>query len=354
MLGAVVRGLSWLAGKAMQPLVWAFQGLYRMLDRMYTPLLRRSLYRRWLVLVLAAGTFAGALFLLPRLGYELIPQLSQGEFVVEVRLPPGAPLAQTDAVILRVQEAAETLDGVALTYSVAGTGNRLDASPVDAGEHTGQLNVNLGEQATRLEEDRAMATMRRTLEEVPGVAYKFSRPALFSFARPLEVEIVGYDLDRLAAVAEQVQRAMEDSPRFADVRSTVEAGNPEIQIIFDHERAARLGLVVRDIADTVVAKVRGEIATRYTWRDKKIDVLVRTVDTRDSSLTEVENLIVNPASDRPVPLKAVAEVRTALGPAEIRRADQERVAIISANIASGDLAGAAQTVRDILAATPMP
>ena len=60
----------------------------------------------------------------------------------------------------------------------------------------------------------------------------------------------------------------------------METGNPEVQILFDQERAANLGLSVRDIADRVVAKVRGELATRYTWRDRKIDVLVRSVDER--------------------------------------------------------------------------
>ncbi len=136
------------------------------------------------------------------------------------------------------------------------------------------------------------------------------------------------------------------------MRSTVEQGNPEIQIVFDQERAARLGLVVRDVADVVVAKVRGEVATRYTWRDKKIDVLVRSVDTRDASVDEVRNLIINPGSERPVPLEAVADIRLAVGPAEIRRADQYRVAIISANTAYGDLAAATQEVEQILAGIP--
>ena len=63
--------------------------------------------------------------------------------------------------------------------------------------------------------------------------------------------IAGFDLDQLSTYAGQLQRALADSPRFADVKSTVEAGNPEIQILFDQERAARLGLVVRDVADVV-------------------------------------------------------------------------------------------------------
>jgi HAE1 family hydrophobic/amphiphilic exporter-1 len=115
-----------------------------------------------------------------------------------------------------------------------------------------------------------------------------------------------------------------------------------------------LGLVVRDVADVVVSKVRGEVATRYTWRDKKIDVLVRSVDTRKASVEEIRQLIVNPASDRPIPLSAVADIRTAMGPAEIRRHNQARVAVISANLNYGDLSSAAEEVEAILAATPLP
>jgi hydrophobic/amphiphilic exporter-1 (mainly G- bacteria), HAE1 family len=352
--GGVVAGIAWLTSRIMRPLVWVFQGFYRLAARIYAPLLAASLRHRWLVLLVAAAAFASSIVLAPRLGYELLPQLAQGEFAVDVRLPAGAPLAETDAAIQRLQALTTDLPGIALTYSVAGTGNRLDASPVDAGEHTGQLNVKLSPGASREDEARTIAALRGSLERMPGVSHEFSRPALFTFRTPLEIEIVGYDLDRLAEVAESVQLALDASPRFADVRSTVETGNPEIQIVFDQERAARLGLVVRDIADTVVAKVRGEVATRYTWRDKKIDVLVRSVDTRNSSLAEIENLIVNPHSERPVPLKAVAEIRLAVGPAEIRRIDQARVALVSANLAYGDLATASDEVREIIARIPTP
>ncbi len=124
--------------------------------------------------------------------------------------------------------------------------------------------------------------------------------------------------------------------------------------MFDHDKAARLGLVVRDVADRVVSMVRGDVATRYTWRDKKIDVLVRSVDTRAASVGEIEQLVINPQSARPVPLSAIAEVRVASGPAEIRRIDQERVIVISANLARGDLSTAVEEVDGILASIPMP
>ncbi len=172
-----------------------------------------------------------------------------------------------------------------------------------------------------------MAGMRKDLEEMPGLQYRFSRPALFSMATPLEVVVSGYDLDRLGEAAERVRLEMLKDGRFADVKTTVEAGNPEIQIVFDQERATQLDLVVRDIANRVVNSVRGEVATRYKLRDKQIDVLVRSVDSRAASIEEVRNLIVNPGADFPVPLSAVADVKLAMGPAEVRRVGQERVAV---------------------------
>jgi len=292
--------------------------------------------------------------LLPRLGTELIPQLSQGEFNVDLRLAPGAPLSETDRAIQAAQSVTASIDAVALDYSVAGTGNRLDANPVDAGDNTGTLSIALQPGAGRVEENATMDAMRSELSRLPGVQYEFSRPALMTFASPLQIEIAGFDLEGLARVSNLIVLEMSESGRFTDIKTTVERGNPEIQIVFDQERAAKLGLAVRDIANRVVANVRGELATRYTWQDKKIDVLVRSVDTRQSSIEDIRRLIVNPASDRPVSLDAVADISISLGPSEIRRVAQERVAIITANIAYGDLGAAAIEAGNIINRTPMP
>jgi HAE1 family hydrophobic/amphiphilic exporter-1 len=199
-----------------------------------------------------------------------------------------------------------------------------------------------------------MNAMRAELSKLPGVQYEFSRPALMSFAAPLQIEIAGFNLEGLASANQDIVEQMAASGRFTDIKTTIEQGNPEIQIVFDQERVAQLGVTVRDIADRVVANVRGELATRYTWQDKKIDVMVRSIDTRDTSIDEIRNLIVNPAAERPVTLDAVANITVSHGPAEVRRIAQERVAIISANIAYGDLGLAVAEAREIIGRTPLP
>ena len=346
-----VRKLFWVL---LWPPTWVLQRLYRMIAAVYPGLLRWSLQHRWTVVGAAAVIFVGSMALIPRLGTELIPQFSQGEFDVDLRLSPGAPLDETDQAIQMAQRAASEIEAVALNYSVAGTGNRLDANPIDAGDNSGTLSVKLQPGAGRDAENSTMEAMREELSRLPGVQYEFSRPALLSFASPLQIEISGYDLDSLARVSDAVVQRMSASDRFSDIRTTIERGNPEIQIVFDQERAAKLGLAVRDIADRVVANVRGELATRYTWRDKKIDVLVRSVDTRESSIEEIRRLIVNPSSDRPITLNAVADVSVSQGPSEIRRVAQERVAIVTANLAYGDLGAAAAEARRIVRNIAMP
>jgi HAE1 family hydrophobic/amphiphilic exporter-1 len=349
--GWISHGLRFL----LSPLVNGTQAVNRWADRKYPHAIRWALAHPGKTIGAAVGLFVFTMVLiLPRLGTELIPQMSQGQFDVDLRLPPGTPLEQTDRSVVAAERSSEKLGNVDLAYSVAGTGNRLDANPVDAGENTGKLSLTLQKGAGRKDEEVAMGALRKDLENLAGVQYRFSRPALFSMSTPLEVVVSGYDLDRLGEAAERVRADMLADGRFADVKTTVETGNPEIQIVFDQERASQLGLAVRDLADRVVNSVRGEVATRYKLRDKQIDVLVRSVDSRAASIEEVRNLIVNPGSAYPVPLSAVADVKLATGPAEVRRIGQERVAVISANLAHGDLGSAVETLKGIVQKVELP
>lgn len=347
---AVSRGIMVL----LNPLLNGFDRAYKAVENRYTPLLQWALRQRFAVIAFAFLSLAGSLMLVPHLGMELIPSLSQGEFNVEFQLPPGTPIEQTDRALHRVQQAAGDLTSIQTTFAVAGTGNQMDASPGQGGENEGELNVTLVNGSGRDLEESTMSDLRHDLQRIPGLRYKFSRPALFTFKTPVEVEIAGYNLDDLKKVSDEITGRMSQNDRFADVKSTMEHGSPEIQITFDREKAASLGLQVHQVADIVVSKVRGDVATRYSWRDRKIDVLVRAGEQDRSSVDDIRNLIVNPGSRNPVPLSSIADIHVATGPSEIRRAAQQRVAVISANLNYGDLATAATDIQQIIDETPIP
>jgi HAE1 family hydrophobic/amphiphilic exporter-1 len=350
----LVRGIGWVLGKIVQPFVWAFNRSYDAISDRYPGMLRWALRRKAVVLTVAFGLFIGTGLLVPTLGIELIPQLSQGEFEVTMKLPPGTPIEQSDAALTRLQQSARGVGAIATSFAVSGTGNRMDANPDEGGENYGEVHVRLTSDAGQMGEAEAMNTLRQTLDRIPGAQYKFGRPTLFTFETPIEVEISGYDLDKLKTTSQSIADRLREMDRFADVKSTMEIGHPEIQILFDRERAASLGLAVHDIADRVVTQVRGDVATRYSWRDRKIDVLVRAQEEDRASVEDLKKLIVNAESDRPVTLDAVADVRTAIGPSEIRRSGQQRVALVTANLRYGDLGTATGVINQVIDETTIP
>jgi HAE1 family hydrophobic/amphiphilic exporter-1 len=347
------RGLVAVVGPVMRKASDLAMAPYGRAERGYLRLLPAALGRPALVLGAAAAAFALTLLLVPTLGADLIPQLAQDRFDMTVKLPPGTPLRETDALVHELQGAHAKDAGVRVLYGVSGTGTRLDANPTESGENIGKLSVIMSDGGNKQVEARETEALRRSMQLHPNAQVDFSRPELFSFSTPLEIEITGQDLDGIQRAGRQLAAMMRKNPHYADVKSTVEQGFPEIQIRFDQERAAALGMTTRQIADVVVSKVRGDVATQYSYRDRKIDVLVRARESDRASVDSIRQLIVNPGNSRPVTLDSVADVVSTTGPSEIHRADQVRVAVVSSNLRGIDLGGAVQEVRDMVAANPL-
>ena len=346
----IFRGLAAVIGPVMRKASDLAMAPYGRAEAGYLRILPAALRRPVPVLGGAALAFALTLAALPLLGVDLIPQLAQDRFEMTAKLPPGTPLAQTDALVREVQRAHAGEDGVRLLYGVSGTGTRLDASPTESGENIGKLSVVMTDNAR---EQGLIESLRGTMKQWPEAQVDFARPELFALAAPLEIEIEGNNLESIRVAGNRLAELLRQSPHYADVKSTVEQGFPEIQIVFDQDRAAALGLTTRQIADAVVNKVRGNVATRYSFRDRKIDVLVRVQESERASVDDIRRLIVNPSGNKPVELISVADVIATTGPSEIHRADQRRVAIVSANLRDIDLGTAITEVRDMVAKNPL-
>ena len=337
--------LAWIGGKVLIPYDWA--------AARYQKLLPKALLHPLPILGSAAIAFVLALLIASTLGTDLIPQFAQDRFQMTAKLPAGTQLRETDALVRAVELKHAKDAGVQSLYGVSGTGTRLDANPTESGENVAKLDVIMGSGLTHESEARETEKMRETMQKYAGVQVKFGRPEIFSFATPLEIELHGQDLDQVARAGRRLTRLMEGSSHFTDIKSTVEEGFPEVQIRFDQDRASALGLTTRQIADQVVRKVRGEVATRYSFRDRKIDVLVRAQESDRSSVEAIRKIIVNPENVHPVTLDAVADVVATVGPSEIHRVDQERVAVISANLRDTDLGSAVKEVEALVAKNPL-
>ena len=355
-----VRGAVWtwrlvvrVSALLLRPVEWAFDQIYDRVFAGYDILLRAALRFRALTLTVAFAGLGGAAALVPSLPVELIPPLSQGEFRIDMELEPGTRLEVTDALLAEAQRTLSRNPTVATTYSVAGTGGKLDVSATRGGEQVGELSVVLLDGTDPDEEARAMSLARAQFASVPAALFTVERPQLFTFATPLEIEVAGNDLQAIENVAAQLVAAMSASPSFSDVESSIRPGYPELQIEFDQDRTAATGLFVPDVANRVVRKIRGDVPTKFTWRDKRVDIRVRLDEAERNSLADVENLLVD-AGNRQIRLGALAEVVMAVGPADIQRIGQKRVAVVSAHVEHGDLALGGDEVLRLLADIPHP
>jgi HAE1 family hydrophobic/amphiphilic exporter-1 len=329
----------------------AFDGVAAAYERTLAGVLRLPL----VTVLVAFALLAGSLALFPYLGMELVPELVQGEFFVDAELPPGTHLDITQRRMATLERHSMTeLDGVRAVYAIAGSSNEQGGVSGELRENIGQLTLTLEPPISREKEEALMAELRTELDRQSELEYRFGRPSYFSFRTPIEVEIRGYNLGLLERLGDDLVRRMEEIPGLSDIKSSTEGGNPELQIRFDRERLATFGLTLNDVASVVRSKVQGTVATEIQREDRQIDIRLRSEEQYRDSVQDLLALSVFQSGKTAIPLAAVADVREIEGPAEIRRSEGDRVAVVTANLVGRDLGSVSDEIGAELAAMSMP
>jgi hydrophobic/amphiphilic exporter-1 (mainly G- bacteria), HAE1 family len=345
--------LAILAGMA-RPLSSTFDRGLDAIMASYPVALRWALRAPGTVLAVALVAFLGSLVLARGLGIDLIPSFSQGEFSFLVELPEGTPLESTDRFVAGVQSVVAGDPRVASVSSIIGGAGLSLARTGAEGENAARIQVRMRPGTRRQDEESVAAVLRTRLEDSRTARFKLERPSYFTFRTPVEVEIYGDNLDDLQASAALLKRQVEAIPGLVDVKSSMEARNPELQVRFHRDALTRLGLDLGQVAATVRNKVQGEVATRFLEGDREIDILVRSVETGKATVGDVSDLIIGQRDGVPIALKSAAEVKLAEGPSEIRRVGQKRAAILSGDITGRDMAAVAGDVRRAIGRTALP
>jgi HAE1 family hydrophobic/amphiphilic exporter-1 len=320
----------------------------------YPVALRWALRAPWTVLATALLAFLGSLVLAQNLGVDLIPSFSQGEFSFQVELPEGTPLESTDRFVQDVQKSVADDARVDAVSSIIGGAGLSLSNTGSEGENAARIQVRLKKGLGRKDEEAVAAILRARLEASSIARYKFERPSYFTFRTPIEVEVYGDNLADLESAAAALKREMGTVSGLVDVKSSMEVGNPELQLSFHRDQLSKLGLDLFQVAATVRNKVQGEVATRFLEGDREINILVRSVDVGNASVNDVSDLIVGQRDGVPIYLKSVADVTLAQGPSEIRRVGQKRAAIISGDISGRDMGAVAADVRGVIGKQSLP
>ncbi len=325
------------------------------MSRTYGKFLKRALNHRWITLVLAAAVFLVSFGAIRFLDTQLIPEISQGEFFFEATLPEGTTVAATDRVLQEMEIPLAGNPAASLHYSTAGS--RLVSGGLSLStqaEHYGQLNLVLANRQDEAAERDLAALLRDHFTTIPDLTSKFGKPSYFNLQTPMEVILFSDDLEALGRYAAELEPSLRSIPGLVDLRSSLEEGNPELQVIFNRRRLAALGLNMRILAETLRNRVLGSVPTRFRVADRQIDIRIRNREEFRQSLDDVRNLVIEGPEGRSIRLLTVAEVSEARGPAEIHRIKQQRAAVLSANLQDRGLGAVVEDIRSLLLLHPPP
>jgi len=335
----------------LKPSYKLFSFYFNKVATFYNLLLLKSLKNRMWVLLSSMIFAFGVISLIPNMNVELVPEVAKSEFTLELTLPQGTPIKVTDQRLKELSASIQSDSRVKHTYSLAGSGSLMMSSASKGGENWGQLLV-----ALHISSDiNAIKELIRTkVETMADVNVKIKQTEMFTTERPLQVILSGYNLENLKKISDELARILVADKQFTDINNSLRDGQPELKIEFDNERLASLDLRASNIADQLVTKVAGSVASKYNLNDRQIDILVRADEQARNSAQAIKHITINASQDRALPLSTVANITESIGPNEINRIDQNRVAIVSASLAFGDLASAALKTQMIIKQLNLP
>jgi len=320
----------------------------------YVWFLDKVLKARIIAIGIALILFAGSIYMIQDLGSELIPEISQGEFLIDYELPPGTALEETSKRLVTAEKFLSDNPDIASFYTIVGSGNQTGVSAVEEREYIGQSLAILQPGILHEAETEVMEGIRSQIKQVPALKYNFSRPTLFSFKTPVEIELQGYNLNGLKIHAQRIKDAIVNIPGLRDVKASTEGGNPEVHIIFDRLKLSSYGLNVSSAASLIRNKVQGDIPTEFREGDRNIDIRVRVREEDRHSIEDLRQLTLGLSGGGVIKLDTVADIFLEEGPVEIRRIGPQRAAVITANISGRDLSSVVSDIDDAIERLQLP
>ena len=333
--------------------------LLQALENFYCDVLELVLRWRWLTLLLATAVFASSLLLSRYIGSEFIPPSDEGEVRVTGEMEVGTRLELIDQQTRLIEQKmfAAVPEAVSSVTSVATSGTFGRSSA------TGDIRLSLLPAADRQRSNTQIANdLRKELDgQIPGMKIRVRAPQgqflldrILPNAEGVDVEIRGFDLQTLSALANRVRDSIEDVPGITDISFSRDAGVPQQEIMVDRDKAADLGLSARDVTEVIETAVAGSTAGEYRIDGNAYRILMQLENAERRSLQEVLDLVIRTPGGDLVALRNLVTTVRGKGPVTVERKDQQRIVTVSANVAGRDPGSIARDIQTQLDTIPRP
>jgi len=322
--------------------------------RVYAPVLDWVMTRRPLVFGLAVLTILASGVVASRMGSEFIPSLSEGDFAQQALRVPGTSLTQS---VQMQQQLEKTLMAqvpeIERVFARTGTAEiASDPMPPNISDSYVMLKPKDQWPDPKKSQEALIEDIQRASAIVPGSAYELSQPIQLRFNELISgvrsdvaVKVFGDDMAVLNKTAGEIAETLQKLQGASEVKVEQTSGLPVLTINIDRDKAARFGLNVGDVQDTIAVAVGGRQAGTLYEGDRRFDMVVRLSDALRTDIEGLSRLLI------PVPalassasgqlgfiaLSQVASLDLVLGPNQISRENGKRLVIVSANVRGRDI-----------------
>jgi HAE1 family hydrophobic/amphiphilic exporter-1 len=311
-----------------------FNLIYEKFSDRYHQFLIWSLDNKPKVLAVSLAFLALTFLLATQIPRELLPKPEAASFEVNLRTPIDYSLEQTVDVVSSIESWLGERQPVRDSFSQIGVVSGMESLNPDISPNSAQIYVEI-QRLSQLEE--TIEALRTRLEKFPDLSFSIvkeqSTIAQFLAFATAEVglKIKGEDLNRLKTIAEQLVVKLGDIRGVADINTNIGEGKPEFLIKIKKEAFEKYNISPSEIANFLIDAVRGQVASQFKELEKKYDILVRLDETTREN---IESLLDEQILYRgtPIPLRELVYYEIAKGPREIRRENQQREVIVSANL----------------------
>lgn len=327
--------------------------LMRSARRGYEPVLAWVMGHRVAAFAMAASAIVLSGLVAGRMGSEFVPSLSEGDFALQALRVPGTSLTQSVQMQERLEKAVvERVPEVARMFGRTGTAEiASDPMPPNISDSYVMLKPKEQWPDPSKSREQLIEDIQRASAVVPGSNYELSQPIQLRFNELISgvrsdvaVKVFGDDMDVLNTTAGQVAETLQQVLGASEVKVEQTSGLPVLTIGIDRDQAARFGLNVGDVQDTIAIALGGRQAGTLYEGDRRFDMVVRLPDDVRADIQGLSRLLI------PVPATAgtsagigfitladVASLDLVLGPNQVSRENGKRLVVVSANVRGRDI-----------------
>lgn len=274
--------------------------------------------------------FFFALFLLSLVGGEFTPYSDEGYVSIQVTMPPGTPIEETEDVLTDIEAIVLPHKEVESVFMTVGEGN--------SGVNEGEIIIGLVDLSKRrVLTGEFINIIRPELAVIPEAEIFVNEASQgFGTEADLTIEVTGPEMETLTALAGEIKMIIDDIPGLVDVDTSEKDPQPEIRFIPNRDIISDHGITTADIYSILRASYEGEVASVYRERGEEYDILVRLSKEDRENRDLFENMLIQTPQGF-APLTQFGGVERTLGESEILRKDRQKLIEVSANIGTGTL-----------------